>query len=71
MKEFTANGLAAYVDGTMPADELRSLEEALQQEPPLRRELLVLAGFESEMPGALREAAQAVAGPRLGAAPYP
>ena len=64
MKEFTATDLAAYLEGRLPADELRSLEEALRQDPRLRKELLVLAGFESEMPGALREAAQAEAVPR-------
>jgi len=49
--------LQAHLDGTAGAGPLADLEEALRRDPALRRELLVLAAFDAELPAALRELA--------------
>jgi len=50
--------LLRYFDGKMTPDEVRALEEKLRQDSGLRKELLILAGFEADLPGALAAVAQ-------------
>ncbi len=50
--------LQAHLDGTAGAGPLADLEEALRRDPAFRKELLVLAGFDAELPVALRELAR-------------
>ncbi len=47
--------MQAYLDGTASPETLAELEEALRRDPGLRKELLVLSGFDAELPAALRE----------------
>ncbi len=50
--------LRRYFDGKMTPDEVRALEEKLRQDSGLRKELLIMAGFEADLPGALAAVAQ-------------
>jgi ferric-dicitrate binding protein FerR (iron transport regulator) len=50
--------LLRYIDGTMSPDEVHALEEKLRQDSGLRKELLIMAGFEADLPGALAAVAQ-------------
>ncbi|MBU4200001.1 MAG: FecR family protein [Verrucomicrobia bacterium] len=55
MKNFNDTDLANYLEGALPADEIGRLDETLKHDPQLRKNLLVLAGFEAELPIALQE----------------
>lgn len=50
--------LLRYIDGKMPPDELRAVEGKLRQDSGLRKELLILAGFDADLRGALADVAQ-------------
>jgi dienelactone hydrolase len=47
--------LRTYLDGGASPELLADLDASLRQDPDLRKELLVLSGFDAEMPAALRE----------------
>ena len=55
MKDFSEAELMAYLENRMGPEDIPVLEDALRRNPRLRKELLTLANFESELPGALHE----------------
>lgn len=50
--------LLRYLEGGMTAAEVRMLEERLRHEADLRKELLILSGFDAVLPGALQDVAR-------------
>lgn len=55
MKTYSENDTFAYLEGRMAPADIHDFEESLRHDPLLRKQLLVLANFEAELPNALSE----------------
>jgi len=55
MKEFSESDLMNYLNDRMEPADVHEFEEALRHNPLLRKELLILANLEAELPRALKE----------------
>lgn len=51
--------LQRYLDGDMTPEQVHALEERLRHDAGLRKELLILSGFDADLTGALQDAARA------------